>query len=268
MRLLRIATLVALAATASALPPRRGDVRPGRSLETRAEMITVENLKELVGKLGDKGKEFMQNLEVACEAYTHAKDASHPKRRGIFENKVRLDARDPTITEAEAKKWEDRAKAIIKTAEAACEAYTHSKDAGHLQQRGNAGRLHARGLNIDVEKLKKLGDQAKKIITSAEAAYAAYNHARDLSYLQKRGIFGDPGKLDARDKPVTIGDLAKLPGRVQKAIEDIKSGQINDLSTLMQRVALWNYEDHHGMPPPPSPGQLVPPPPPPPPPSA
>jgi hypothetical protein len=56
----------------------------------------------------------------------------------------------------------------------------------------------------------------------------------------------EPSSLWPKDKPVTIGDLAKLPERVQHAIKLVQEGEITDLSGILHILSIWNYEDHHG----------------------
>jgi hypothetical protein len=246
MRLL-IATLIALVASASAFPPRRGDARTGRYIETRDSPVTGGQLEGWQAKLGDTAKGILQNLEVACEAYAHAKAAGQLKQRGFFGDAVRLDARDPTITEEQAKTWEERVNILIKSAEKMCEAYAHAKDTGHPKLRrrivGDELRLDARAFKVNSEVLRNWGEQAKKIISSAEAAYDAYHNARDLSHLQQRAPFGDEGRLDARDRKITDADLKDLGSRTRVITEAVKSGKISGVEELQSILAAWKYQD-------------------------
>jgi hypothetical protein len=264
MRLI-IATLVALVASASALPPyppRRGDIRlpPSRHVTNRDLPITAEQLKDLGAKLGDKAKEILQNLEVACEAYVHAKGAGQLKHRAV------LDARAPTITEQQAKTWEEKVSTVVQSVEKVCEAYVHFKEAGpppvpagdlpagrrklHRRQAtfGDEARLEARGFSINAEKLKKLGEKAKQIIASAEAAYDTYNknQARDLDRIQQRGIFGDEDRLVARSRKIADADVKKLGSgsRTVAILKAIKDGKITTVEELEQLLLAWNYQNH------------------------
>jgi len=140
---------------------------------------------EEIEKWGATTHAIIKSVEAACVAWVHAKDSSHLQQRGIIGDGARLDARDPKFSLAELKKWRSTAGKILKSADAAYNAF-NSRD---LRQRGIFGdevRLGARDLKIPYELRKKWEAENSRLMKILIAAGPDHyqEHQKELQELQ------------------------------------------------------------------------------------
>jgi hypothetical protein len=166
---LQIVTLLFFVISSNALrAPRRGDIVRGDSIPTSWQSLKIHH--QHTGHYAEFGDEtsldprgidvgaVFNGIKTACAAWAHAKQAGIVRRRGVFGEEVRLEARGPNINIDLG--------AVMNGLQNACLAWSRAKDAGLIQRRG----LDARRLELTSEERKAMKGKVKKITNSIEAS--------------------------------------------------------------------------------------------------